>query len=172
MWVDCTSMLGLAAERGRTDRLDLSGSDWQRNDETHEQSRHSVSTTSNHILHRCIRFDCCYTSSTSRLYLLANSMLYCLHWASHDDRWTSKREACCIADLRASFQATRLSSCPHCRTGGIVRSQGQFEVLHVRLICGQHLLVRGTAEQVHTTTQTDTTSTSTSLQSLTADLPV
>jgi hypothetical protein len=29
-------MLGLAAERGRTDRLDSSGSDWQRNNETDE----------------------------------------------------------------------------------------------------------------------------------------
>jgi hypothetical protein len=33
MW---TSMLGLAAERGRTDRLDSSGSDWHRNNETRE----------------------------------------------------------------------------------------------------------------------------------------
>ena len=29
-------MLGLAAERGRTDRLDLSGSDWQRSDGVQE----------------------------------------------------------------------------------------------------------------------------------------
>lgn len=73
----------------------------------------------------------------------------------------------CIADRRSEPHAFLLA-----RTGGIVRSQGQFEVLHVRLIRGQRLLVRGTAEQVHTTTQTDTASTSTSLQSLTADLPV
>lgn len=114
--------------------------------------------------------------SSTAVILLDNNqhavlLLYCLQWESHDDRKaspTSKREACCIADSCASLPDAFLRA----RTGGIVRSQGQFEVLHVRLIRGQRLLIRGTAEEVHTTTMIDIRGTSTSLQSLTADLPV
>ena len=84
---------------------------------------------------------------------------------------TSKREAGCIADPRASFQTRRLSSCPLWRNRQIARP---IRILHVRLIRGRGLLVRGTAEVARTNkniqTHTNTTSTSTSFQSLTADL--
>ena len=63
-----------------------------------------------------------------------------------------EREAGCIADRRSRPDAFLLA-----RAGGFVRSQGEFEVLHVRLIRGQRLLVRGTAGGVRTTTKMDNT---------------
>jgi hypothetical protein len=48
---------------------------------------------------------------------------------------------CCIADPCLVFLLAR--------TGGTVRSKGEFEVLHVRLICGQRLwLARSVGEKL------------------------
>jgi hypothetical protein len=58
-------------------------------------------------------------------------------------------EACCIADPHSRPNAILLA-----RARGIVRSQGELEVLHIRLICGQHLLCskyRGTGTVLQST---------------------